>query len=610
MSTFYIPASDGFYGFGTNNGEARLRFAVERTYNAAANTSALSIGLQAHGSSTIYSGAYSLQAGTISAQGNVLHSFASDGYTVSLGSGSDADTWYDVQYNGAPARWSYTLPHAADGTAALTLAIGGGLNLYRYVSASVGGKSVRFDDASGSQSFSEPHASTIVSCPSSAATQGSIALTMSRASTAFYHKATVRDSQSRTLYTSAAFASSLSIPVSRSWFNNYSSATSFTASVSVQTYTSSACTTAVGSPVTRSVTITADSGMIPALASGFASAAPLGNPAGFSGYIQGVSRARVTLNAAKVTHAAGASLKSYKVVCQGYTGSGTGTSYDTKVLTGTASITITVTVTDTRDRTASTTLSVTPMAYAAPTLSGVSVFRCTQAGAASEDGTYFSAKATGTCASLNGQNSVTLTVNIRRIGGAWSGESILTSGTPRILGGALDPDVSYEVFIRAVDSLGSRVPALVTLPTRKWAMKFRPTGNGVAFGKAAERDKALELPEDWTIYFGSVPMKAKTWTLLGTAEGTSPVSLPASVSDNTELLAEVEYGYNNLYFSFPLALAQLRQNLQIYTQGYYDSGTSHCVVQIAASWTQVKVVTLRIAGGDYTARAVLRAYIK
>ena len=39
-------------------------------------------------------------------------------------------------------------------------------------------------------------------------------------------------------------------------------------------------------------------------------------------------------------------------------------------------------------------------------------------------------------------------------------------------------------------------------------MKFRPTGEGVAFGKAAEYDRALELPADWRILLGTTDLRA------------------------------------------------------------------------------------------------------
>lgn len=586
MATTYIPA-DGFYGYGTNNGAGYLRFVVDRSYDPAANKSTLSIGLQAHGSSTIYAGSYTLSSGAVSAGGTTLQTFNSNGYTVQLGNSGNANTWYDVMVNGAAARWTHVVQHAADGAASVALAIGGSFTMYRYVSATVGGKNVRFDAASDSLSFAEARASAIASCPGSVTTQGGIALSVSRASPAYYHKATVKDSLGRTLYgPSAAFETSLTIPVPRTWFQNYGSAASFAAAVSVQTYTDSGCTVAVGGAVTAPVTVAADSGMVPTLASGFAAAAALGNPSGFSGCIQGVSRARVTLDASKVTHAAGASLSSYTVVCQGYTGSGAGTSYDTNVLTGAEAVPITVTVTDSRGRTASQSLTVTPMAYAPPTLSGVSVFRCASGGAASEDGTYYSAKATAACSGLNGQNSVTLTARCRLAGGSWSGAAALTSGTARVLGGSLSPDSSYEVELTAADALGSVTTYTAALTTRQWAMKFRDDGNGVAFGKAPEYGAALELPEDWKLRFGSKQFSPVVQSVAGSATSNSygSVYVPTAAYNplkNILIAVIIESSPGNTYKPLPFTVSASMLGFRVMN---YATTSSNGVANIAVTY--------------------------
>ena len=501
--TYYLPDEAGWQSSGASTAYS-VRMKLVRSYDAAANKSTYTVSLQAKGSAGVYGGSYQiLSDGTISGGGKTLYTFVqTDANRVHQVSIDQSGTWYDVTSVYNPSSWTFSVQHADNGSS--TVHFGIDLRLYGYISG--GARYGDFYSRTASLTVSEARASSIVSCPTSVATQGTLALSMNRASTVFYHKATLTDSQGRTLYSSGAFATALSISVPRTWFNNYPSVTSFTAKLSVQTYTSSACTTAVGSPATANVKVSADSGMTPTLASGFASAAPYGNPTGFTGYIQGKSRARVTLTASRVTHASGASLASYKVVCQSYTGTGTGTVFDTNVLSGTAAVTITVTVTDSRGRTASTSLSVTPLAYAAPTLSAVNVFRSDSGGKANDDGTYISAKATAACSGLNGQNSVTLSCRWRPVGGALGTAVTLKSGAASVLGGSLDPDKSYEVLLTATDTLGTATTTSVTLATRTWAMKFRPTGSGVAFGKAAEHDKALEIPADWMIYRGAQPL--------------------------------------------------------------------------------------------------------
>ncbi len=366
-------------------------------------------------------------------------------------------------------------------------------------------------------------ASTISSLtPTSVQTQQTLSLSVSRVSTAYYHKATFLV-ESTVLATSSAFAQELSYEVPRNWFASYPNRTSLTVTVSVQTYTSSACTTAVGEPDTRTLTVKADSGMKPTLQTGFASVAP--NNSGYSwssaisGYVQGYSKATVTLANGKVSMVAavGATVASYKVTCQGVTQEvtspgTTGTvTVTTAALTGAAETAIKVTVTDSRGRTASTTLTVTPMAYAKPTLSGVTAFRCDSEGAETDGGTHFKVTVTGTCSALDGQNEVTLTSRRYSADRSRSWSSVnLGSGEPpisvqgRVLGGTLVENDSYILRITATDTLGSATYTEIKLPGLRWAMKFRPGGTGVGFGMAPSRDKVLQIPADWTVLVGEL----------------------------------------------------------------------------------------------------------
>ena len=344
-------------------------------------------------------------------------------------------------------------------------------------------------------------ASTIASCSSSVATTNNLALTVSRTSTAFYHKATFKIGSS-TLATSSAFATSLSYPVPRGWFNAYPNDTSKTVTVSVQTYTDSGCTTAVGSPATTTFTVTADAGMKPSVSSGWATASAYNTgtaAANISGFVKGYSKAQITFNANKITMANNATIVSYSVTCLGSTDSSS--PYLTPVLNAT-SVDVVCTVTDSRGRTAVQTLTVSVMDYAPPKLSGISVYRCTSNGTASEDGTYYSVAATVTVSSLNNQNTGTLTGALAAAGGSYGTAYSLTSGT-RAIKGTISADTSYSVKITATDRLGNTAAYYASVPTRKWAMKFRPDGSGVAFGKAAEYDNAFEVTPAWYIRHGA-----------------------------------------------------------------------------------------------------------
>lgn len=436
----------------------------------------------------------------LSMDGSPYQLNVSESYTLVPGTNNGATVW--IQHNDV-------------GAATLTIALSGGTRnddnddvfgaLYYYGSGypAIG---VRTPASKNVALTTHPRASTIASCPSSATTQQTITVSVSRKTSAAYHIATV-SIYGTTVHTSEAFAVSCNFTAQRDWFSIYPRATTIQATVSVQTYTDWRCTSAVGSPAIAYVQINADAGMKPKVSAGWAtiSAYNTGTPvssAGITGFVKGYSKAKVTFDSSKVdmSSAPGAWSETYSVTCQGVTDSAD--PHLTPVLAST-SVSVVCTVTDTRGRSASQTFTISVMDYAKPALSEIAIFRCDTSGAASEDGTKYSAKATLTYSSLNGQNTATLVCAVAAAGGSYGPAEALTSGQARTSTANLSADCSYTVRITATDALGNTAIYYRSLSTRKWAMKFRPDGQGVAFGKAAEFDKTFEIADDWNVKFGT-----------------------------------------------------------------------------------------------------------
>lgn len=331
-------------------------------------------------------------------------------------------------------------------------------------------------------------------------TQNSLMLTVERAKDSYWHKAVFK-SGSKTLYSSAAFSSSLSLTVPKSWFSDFPSSASLTVSVTLQTYTDSACTSPIGDAAVKNISVYADEGMKPTVSDGFAAVSVYneGSASGFTVFVQGYSRAQITFDSSKVdmSAAVGATISGYKITAAGQTVSDS--PFLSPVLTGKTDIICTVT--DTRGRSASVTLTVTPESYSLPVINQISVFRCTSSGAESEDGTYLSAKATAVFSSLGGENSVSMSVQYRVPGGSWSAAAAMASGITAVTGGTMSPDQNYEVKINISDALNSG-EATLKLPGRKWAIKFREKGDGVGFGMAPQADKVLQIPAAWMFMVG------------------------------------------------------------------------------------------------------------
>ena len=358
--------------------------------------------------------------------------------------------------------------------------------------------------------------STIAAITQTVETLGTLTVSLNKAVDAFRHRLTVT-AGGKTLYTSELFNASHSVTVPRSWFDSFSSATTISATATVTTYNGD---TAVGT-ASAAVTITADDGMRPQISECWASAAPynIGAVAGLTGYIAGYSQAEVSFDTTKLTQAAGAALASVTVTCSGAVVSAA--PYRTPSLLGAADVVCAAT--DSRGRTATQTIRIEPMAYAPPTLSQVQILRCTAAGVEAEDGNYYSAKATATFSALGGQNTLTLTAAHKIQGGVYGAETALTSGEAVIIG-TISPDSTYQVRITATDALGNTTVSVASLPTRQWALKFRPDGQGAAFGKAAETDKALEIPADWIFKIGGNTLTAELLASL-TADIMHPVGM-------------------------------------------------------------------------------------
>ena len=469
------------------------RFVIEESYDAAQNTSTLRLaGAQLWVDLNDNVGIW----GVVRLNGVTVGTYSGAGITTQHGA--------FTPFGGAGG--AVTVAHDAYGNApAVTVSFAQAPGTPNWVGSNFGfsrasGVVVGFGIGTTSSYSVSPHAraSSIASIPSAVGTQETLNLTVARNAGTFWHKAAFRTGGT-TLATSDAFETALNYPIPRSWFSAYPNAASLLLTVSVQTYTDAGCTTAVGDPAAASVTLSADAGMKPRLGAGWVSLAPYntGAAASITGYVKGYSEAEARFDAAKIDmrDAVGASIASCSVSCLGRTVSAS--PYRTGILSA-LSVPVVCTVTDTRGRTASETLTLAVMDYAAPVLTEVSVFRSGAQGAADEEGAYFEVTAAAAVSSLGSQNTLALSCAIMAAGGSYGPETALASGVRKHLpeSGTISPDRSYTVRVTATDALGSTAVFYQAIPTRKWALKFRANGSGAAFGKAAETDGLFDVSWD------------------------------------------------------------------------------------------------------------------
>ena len=314
--------------------------------------------------------------------------------------------------------------------------------------------------------------------------------------------------------TTAVGASSTSYTIPLSWLTVIPSATSGTATVSVTTYASGGLELGTD---TYSFTITAPSSAVPTLS---LAAARINNsvPSSWGIYVQGQSGVTITATAAGYQ---GSTVVSY-TISGGATGTQTSNVFTISKIYTSGTVTYTVKATDSRGRTATASVSISVVAYSAPAFSATDAFRCVAAGTASDTGTYISAKATGTFASVSNKNSMTLKVQYTlSTSEAYSAAVTLTNGTASIIGGgSIDINYSFKVKFTLSDQFNT-IEKVLNIGTAAFTVFFRQGGNGVAIGKVSERANAVEINPDWDIYHGTTKLNGTVPISRGGTGGTT-----------------------------------------------------------------------------------------
>ena len=353
---------------------------------------------------------------------------------------------------------------------------------------------------SSSQSYS--HAltklarnSTISSLTSSVSINGTNTSTVAitRASDSYTH--TVKWTVGSHTYSATKVGTSTSYAIPASWVDALPNSTSGTAKVTVSTYNGS---TKIGSDVSKNFTITVPASVVPTVS---ATTELVNNtvPSSWGIYVQGKSKCKIAVSGSAPY---GANIKSFAI--SGTNGKYSGSlssagSWTSPYITESGSVSFKVKATDTRNRTASTTKSITVYPYKNPSISTTKVFRCTSDGTASDTGTYISASIlTSNYSDCNGKNTITQTVMYRESTlSTWSTATPVTTGTPVILGdSSISNSKSYVIRFTITDAFGSSTKD-ITVSTSGCLLNIRKSKDGLSIGKFAEQ-AGLDIKWDST----------------------------------------------------------------------------------------------------------------
>lgn len=292
--------------------------------------------------------------------------------------------------------------------------------------------------------------------------------------------------------TIAAGTSYASYTIPMTWLNAIPSATSGSATVTLETLDTGGAS--LGS-YTYWFTITVPSSVVPTI-SGL-SASPVNTNstiAGWGIYVYGKSQAKITLSGAAGNY--GSTIKSYSITTSPNVGSASAATFTTSTLYNTGTISVTATITDSRGRTASISTTFYVYAYSAPYFSSVTSYRCTSTGARDDaSGTYAYIRAYYSCTALTGSNTVTIRVTLEQIGGSYKVTyGNINSGSGYLLGaGNLAADASYLITLQLTDTVGTMSTYTITIQSAAYLLHFKIGGKAIGIGKAAGDDNTISL---------------------------------------------------------------------------------------------------------------------
>lgn len=447
---------------------------------------------------------------------------------------------YDFRSRGTYQSWGNKtltgIPHNTDGTKSITIGARFSTKSSYVSGGTVSNRSVALTNI--------PRASTFTLSASSVAIGSSITVNITPAMSGYKHKVYFKLGSNTQTVENVGTSTTFTLPAA--WYSQLPSSTSGTVTVTVQTFDGS---TALGS---RSATFTATvaSSVIPAISS-LAVAQTSDNTTvnGWNKYVQGISKAAVTVSASAGT---GSSIASYKYEVGSLTPvTSSNSSYTSPIINQTGTVAVKVTVTDTRGRASSSTQNITVYAYSKPSISMYGAFRSTANKVASQGGTYITAYMSYAYSSVGGSNTLSSYYISYKptTGSTWTtGQNHPDNGVQYAFGGGnISQSVSYNVILSLTDALGNRAYKTAVVTSAEVPFNIKPNAKGIGIGKYAENDETLDIAwkvkgvaeagtwsyaSGWEAYETGVDPVVKKWGpcvhLVGAVTPTAITQLPAT----------------------------------------------------------------------------------
>lgn len=393
-----------------------------------------------------------------------------------------SDTRIQLKKDQVIASGSTTITHNTDGTKSFSLSCQAGVYTYA-VSVT----------ASGTHTLNTiPRASSVSATNVDMGSATKIAI--SRASSSFTHTLTYKFGSSTGTIVSKTTSTSVSWTPAISLANQIPKAVSGSCTITCDTYSGS---TKVGSK-TCTLTLTVPATVKPTIASLGVTKVDETVPTDWGIYVQSKSKAKLKINGAAGSY--GSTISSYSISGGGF--SSTESSFTTGFLTTSGTITFTAKVTDSRGRVSDAeTVSISVVAYAAPSFTDYLSQRAISNGTANDDGTYIRSIISYSYSSCGNKNTLTRATYYKKSSAStWTNANkSFSSGTAFVFGGgAISTESSYDVKYTITDAF-TTVTIYDTVSTAAVLMDFKAGGKGIAIGKVAEKDNTVEIANNWEL---------------------------------------------------------------------------------------------------------------
>lgn len=417
---------------------------------------------------------------------------------------------------------SYTVKHKTNGS----------LSGYAKAVFTKGSTTSSYAPASGNVSTATtalttiPRASSISLTGSALGSAVSVAIT--RASTSFTHKIEYKiGSSSYVTVSSSATTSASFTPATATYASQNTTGTTVTCTVRCTTYNGSST---VGSAVTKNITLSIPTSVIPTCSAITLTRVNNGVPSNWGVYVKGYSKVTASISGTGIY---GSTISSYYLSGAGKTVSTS--SFTSGVLSSSGTYSFSAYVKDSRGRqSATSTNSITVYDYAKPSLT-FTAKRCDASGNVSNTGIYLKVKTTYTYSSVNGKNSISGKITCGRFS-----TTSLTNGSEVVLAASLATTSAYTATCTITDGLGNTATANVSIPTASIPFMLRDDETGAAFGGYSTRRNAFE--SFWNMYlYGYLYMDNDRPIRSKTTDGTLLNVINVSTSNNTT------FGYGGYY---------------------------------------------------------------